>query len=625
MAHHALHSRGVYRFVGLLLSSLFIGAEAGAPKNCSVVPTAIPFTNVTVLFAPDRSAAHRSMAWVAGSQNVPLGMQVGTTLNSSFMPESSVCTANIDRGCVFWRGGIFDLDSSTTWVPEDRTQEYNASRRNAGWDYLNEADYAGSDPISAFPRGWDDFQIQLYNGDKLKLDGYPMVAIDNGSFPFGQGMIGLASDSSFLEVLVERSQSPSRSWSLDYGLSAAENSVAGELVIGGYNRQKAAGDDFEKFEVFKDKSKPCPLQVQVNKINWGTADLMENQEPFMACVEPAYWTTIMPRTVRQNFNRTMLSGGNVSFVSSTWEYILYNNSDPTQLPTGDVYMELDGGFNITIPRSEWIFPSAFVNLTEGRWNTIPDQIQTTIGNAGFPDSVEPKLPFLGAPFLSQVYLRVDYESNEFGLAHIKRDDPVVNPSLVRLGCDDYDGPDGGSIISPTPTATAQPSSSGGSNTGAIAGGVVGGLAGLAVIGIAALCFIRRRKQAAAAAVAAPVDNTAGPGVVYDQNKDQTNMAQYNPQNYEDPPAFSPTATPAPYSPVGSPVYYAGGGVQRRPLPGQQYPGYYDNPGGYTEQAAELGGSDIVAASELSGRPRSTGFGQFAEGNMDDPAMGAGKR
>jgi hypothetical protein len=34
MAHHGLHSRRVYRFAGLLLSSLFIGAEAAAAKNC---------------------------------------------------------------------------------------------------------------------------------------------------------------------------------------------------------------------------------------------------------------------------------------------------------------------------------------------------------------------------------------------------------------------------------------------------------------------------------------------------------------------------------------------------------------------------------------------------------------
>lgn len=94
-------------------------------------------------------------------------------------------------------------------------------------------------------------------------------------------------------------------------------------------------------------------------------------EPFMACIEPAYWTTIMPITVRSNFNRTMLTGGNVSYVNTTWEYILYDNSDPTQLPTGDIYIELSTGFNITIPRSEWIFPATAVNLTEGRWDIIP--------------------------------------------------------------------------------------------------------------------------------------------------------------------------------------------------------------------------------------------------------------
>lgn len=89
------------------------------------------------------------------------------------------------------------------------------------------------------------------------------------------GMLGLADASIFLNQTVSAGVSPSRSWAFDYGLTA--NNVPGELVIGGYNPSKATYDKFTNYTVFPDKSKPCPLQVNVKGMKWGSVDLMDGQ------------------------------------------------------------------------------------------------------------------------------------------------------------------------------------------------------------------------------------------------------------------------------------------------------------------------------------------------------------
>jgi hypothetical protein len=101
----------------------------------------------------------------------------------------------------------------------------------------------------------------------------------------------------------------------------------------------------------------------------------------MGCVEPAYWTTIMPLIVQQNFNKTMLQAQNIEFWQSTWEYFYYNstNSNNTDtsfkgLPSGDFTIELDG-LNVTIPREEWIYQAVQIDTssdnTAGSWLPIP--------------------------------------------------------------------------------------------------------------------------------------------------------------------------------------------------------------------------------------------------------------
>jgi hypothetical protein len=45
-------------------------------------------------------------------------------------------------GCLAWRGGLFDMNSSTTWVPDTKTIDYyNGTATNDGWDFLNRKSY----------------------------------------------------------------------------------------------------------------------------------------------------------------------------------------------------------------------------------------------------------------------------------------------------------------------------------------------------------------------------------------------------------------------------------------------------------------------------------------------------
>ena len=82
------------------------------------------------------------------------------------------------------------------------------------------------------------------------------------------------------------------------------------------------------------------------------------------------------------------------------------------------------------------------------------------------------MPQLGGPFLSQVYLVVDYENNQFSLAKTKRHG--TQSKLITVGCDNY-----------------EPESR---NTGAIIGGIVGGIGGLALIGGAIIFCLFRKSQ-----------------------------------------------------------------------------------------------------------------------------------
>lgn len=234
-----------------------------------------------------------------------------------------------------------------------------------------------------------------------------------------------------------------------------------------------------------------------------------------------------------------------------------------------------------------------------------------MGTAGWPDGVDPKLPFLGGPFLSQVYLVVDYETGVFSLAPMNRGGPSGSKGLVALGCDKTPPP----TNTDTPT-TPKPAKK--SKLAPVVGGVVGGVA-LLGLGILGLVFCRRRRR-----------NSQVPteiAVLPTPTKEQIEAHHgFHHQQYDAPPAFSPSPSPGPYSPPNSPGPYMGmaGAPMRRPLPGQEYPQsaspppghYYDGQSYHApnriSEPVELRGTDVL--SELSGSHPQTYSGAYDGGS-----------
>lgn len=91
----------------------------------------------------------------------------------------------------------------------------------------------------------------------------------------------LASDSVFLRSVVQAKLAPSRTWGFDYGQTANQKNSPGELVIGGYNPNKASYQDFTNYTISDNNSVPCPLQVEVEGIRWGGVDLMDGQGVYL--------------------------------------------------------------------------------------------------------------------------------------------------------------------------------------------------------------------------------------------------------------------------------------------------------------------------------------------------------
>lgn len=358
-------------------------------------------------------------------------------------------------------------------------------------------------------------------------------------------------------------------------------------------------------------------------------------DPFMACVEPAYWSMIMPYKVQQNFNDTMMQGRNkTNFWRATWEYYFYNLTDP--IPDGDFTIELSNGFSVTMPRSEWIYDAVQIN-GQGYWDKIPGvyqlqlpnagverwghtklgmnklgAIQATFGTAGYAPGVTPLLPFLGAPFLSQAYLVVDYSTNPqtFSLSKTKRNnDP---PKLVKIGCNQ-------TTIQPPPSPSPSAAPKKKVKVAVIVGSAVGGLVVLVAAGAIILLLLRRRKRI----TTAETNVFSGSDPPKSDMASATNMGFYHPPAYNSP-GLSPTSQStfhqaesvasdnnsvrAGYSIVPSSPPRSARGlytvpmVPRRPTPGSL--------------AAE------GPPAELSARPPSAAFpSAFVEGSLDGSDSG----
>lgn len=201
-------------------------------------------------------------------------------------------------------------------------------------------------------------------------------------------VFGLGFNSTLINSLYENGYISSRSVGLHYGMPETEetkgvNGTYGSMVLGGYSSSRLqngvfVGDNYTVGE-FK-LPRGCPWEVDVSSISSGT---QSSSQGFTACVDPSELQLVLPSSLYTQ----------VSTVSSS-----------------DLTITLTNNLTVTIP-------SNMVSI-----RSVSDEDQS---------------PILGAPWLSLVYLFVDYQERTLSVGLADNTSPLLKDYDV-LECIEHD-------------------------------------------------------------------------------------------------------------------------------------------------------------------------------------------
>ncbi|KAH0562730.1 hypothetical protein GP486_002607 [Trichoglossum hirsutum] len=430
---------------------------------------------------------------VGGPVTQRICLAPSTVVNSTLLSVETLCEISdpnmTHRECESLRGGFFDKQKSTTWK-DSSLSDFNNTRQNPVWEHFN--------PPGITDVGYDT--LRFPESSDLAFYGYGLALNTRGNVS-NQGMLGLGTNSLFVERALNESRSPSRSWSLDSGSQSLANPRSGELVIGGYNRGRKDGTFVWTNISDLSGERPCPLRTKIKAMKIILTDgseepLMSGAETIEACIEPSLlgvlntddnifrFTPSMLANLkdRTNFNPDLMrlySTDNALNLTYTETGLLYSSANTKNW---SLSMTLDSGYTTTLPHYEVQGPLRGWNAF-GEKVVVPNTTMVAVLNTPTGDG---EAPTLGKVFLSQSLLVVDYINNRYGLTQsLTSPGP---PDLVGLGCEDQ-------ASTPPPSSTASPTSiasKSAMSTGAIAGISVGAVAGVGFAVALAMAFWRRR-------------------------------------------------------------------------------------------------------------------------------------
>jgi hypothetical protein len=401
---------------------------------------------------------------------IPIGLRLNFNKNNTGLRNSLDCdggntTAKVSQ-CRGASGGVFNIEGSKTFT----------AVTNQDWK-VPAPDVIGSG--IHIVRGYDKAIFRSNVTDsQFPLEIWSNLTATNRS------ALGLGIRSSVLSSLLDVGVIPSTEIGLYFGSRSVERPDNGELVIGGYNPDRVAGK-FKDFPVGANYGvgEPCPLQVLLKDVlvtndNGVSQSIMSDSGSRVpACINPAENSFTFTKAMYNSWANVTQKPSNPPLDGSK------NYTDQTYPLNSEPYMKelvivLEGDYRITIPHYELVTPERG-NNAQGLYeitNSSRLASAVTIGDAF-------TYPVLGGVFLSQNYLRVDYNRKIFSLA------PAVTTPLG----------DGQSTIvstcnAPPPSIPVAPGSKK-LGAGAIAGIVVGSIAVVAIVASLVAFFFLKGKRA----------------------------------------------------------------------------------------------------------------------------------
>ncbi|KAF7556788.1 hypothetical protein G7Z17_g1088 [Cylindrodendrum hubeiense] len=463
---------------------------------------------------PNGIGANRGIKLVLGEQIQ--GMRMSTIINNTRVRNILDCpSTNVSDliGCQGASGSIYSTtDGSFDQVLDD-----------SDWDVPTK-DAQPNDGSTTVVRGYD---IANFTDGPAVIPDYPLEVWANRE-SVNLSALALGPKSSTLERLVDNNLAPSTSFGLDYGSTSELFPRDGQLVIGGVNEARFDDDATGEFEMWgADAPANCPLQVLISDFILTNEDgdhslLPDEYSKISACID----------TIQNSFT---LTDSMFEKFQEIGEHIDSDGSDywPATFPAnrekllGSLTIRFANGYKSVIPHYELINHERGTD-DQGKYAVLNNSRISAAVASGQSD-LGANVPILGGVFLSQNYLKVDYEQKKFWLS------PQVGNGTktdkIATVCTETDDD-----TEKTPSATPTPEAASSTGMG-VKVGVPVAVGSVAAIGIVAfLLWRRRRKQAAVKTAAVEMANNS-PSTVHLQPVPPTSPS----------PSPPPPAPPTPYS------------------------------------------------------------------------------
>ncbi|KIV97165.1 hypothetical protein PV10_00947 [Exophiala mesophila] len=458
-------------------------------------------------------------------------------LDQTIFGRADGCEGETDYACISRRGGVYDADSSSTSTSSADVDSWNGT--------------LGRTTPENYELYNDDLTLILQDNETT-IHGFPFTT-DSPLSPVTRGSLGIGFNSTFLNALVDNDLAPIKSWGLWPGSRSVSEPRNGLLIVGGYDSARVGGD-----WVTFDSIPTCTTCLQIRDMEWITDDnnktsiFAGTQEALQVSINPYGDLLSVPQGVYENFGRA--TGGVYDPDQSGFSWVRADGG----APNGTLRVTLQNGYETDIPHTEIFTRPRGYNSTTGAYVVMNQTVDTTLMQNVTSSS---GVPMFGMPFLTMNYMIMDVEENQFRLA------PAIRQNFASQGGGVIERKLCEGLADPTESATPPGSTSepGGSNdnpevtdggsgtpVGAIVGGVVGGIAGLALLALAILFFLRRRRaranEAAVTGGSTAYDSTAQKGQYY-PNGGYPNNGYY-------PSPGSPPPHPMGYTPVPPAEMYA---------------------------------------------------------------------
>ncbi|CAJ2503101.1 Uu.00g104950.m01.CDS01 [Anthostomella pinea] len=240
--------------------------------------------------------------------------------------------------------------------------------------------------------------------------------------------MGMGTNSTVLNALVQSKQIGSRVWSIFWGRMWVDEASAldGSIVFGGFDQQKTIGHNYTQPLDFSDTTgcwtgmKVHISSITLNNNDGNDSDLLPPNTSIDTCIVPQRQLLLeAPHSVVDAFEEvTGMSNHGISY-GLHWDAFLYDAEGSFD---GDMTISFTSGLEIRVPNSQYLVPYVDIDRNGSRIFNNTERELLINGLVDQPAT-------LGRYFLTAAYLMVDLDANSFTLWQAN---PASGSTLVSV-------------------------------------------------------------------------------------------------------------------------------------------------------------------------------------------------